>query len=91
VVSTVPGVLEVAVVGQPHDMLDEVPVAFVEAPGIDSDSAQEDLAQKIIAHCAEQLADFKVPREVFVVDQIPRVTLGKLNKKLLRQQLRGDV
>ncbi|MBT4522175.1 MAG: AMP-binding protein [Halieaceae bacterium] len=88
VVSTVPGVLEVAVVGKPDEMLDEVPVAFVEAPGAVDDAARELLGKQVIAHCIEQLADFKVPREVFVVQQIPRVTLGKLNKKLLRQQLR---
>ncbi len=88
VVATVPGVLEVAVVGRPDDMLDEVPVAFVEAPGVTEDSAVTELATRIISRCKDQLADFKVPREVFVVDQIPRVTLGKLNKKLLRQRLR---
>jgi len=88
VVSTVPGVLEVAVVGRPDDMLDEVPVAYVEAPGCDSTEAREALASRIIDHCREQLADFKVPRAVFVVAQIPRVTLGKLDKKTLRKGLR---
>jgi crotonobetaine/carnitine-CoA ligase len=90
VVSTVPGVLEVAVVGKPDDMLDEVPVAFVEAPGVETDAARSALAEQIIDLCSQQLADFKVPREVFVLTQIPRVTLGKLDKKTLRRQLRGN-
>ena len=88
VVSAVPGVLEVAVVGKPDDMLDEVPVAFVESPGADTPEAIAVLVERIIEQCREQLADFKVPREVFVVEQIPRVTLGKLDKKTLRQRLR---
>ena len=88
VVSAVPGVLEVAVVGKPDDMLDEVPVAFVESPGASTPEAMAALAERIIKQCREQLADFKVPREVFVVEQIPRVTLGKLDKKTLRQRLR---
>jgi crotonobetaine/carnitine-CoA ligase len=90
VVATVPGVLEVAVVGRPHEMLDEVPVAFVEAPGVASEEARADLADRVIEHCTGQLADFKVPREVHVVEQIPRVTLGKLDKKTLRKRLRGE-
>lgn len=90
VVSTVPGVLEVAVVGKPDDMLDEVPVVYIEAPGATDEASREQLSAQVIAHCSEQLADFKVPREVLVVNQIPRVTLGKLNKKLLRAQLRGE-
>jgi crotonobetaine/carnitine-CoA ligase len=88
VVAAVPGVLEVAVVGKPDPMLDEVPVAYIEAPGATDEPARRALAAQVIAQCREQLADFKVPREVFVVEQIPRVTLGKLNKKLLRQSLR---
>lgn len=87
VVASVPGILEVAVVGKPDDMLDEVPVAFIEAPGVTGTEAQVALSAQVIEHCRQQLADFKVPREVFVLEQIPRVTLGKLNKKLLRQQL----
>ena len=88
VVAAVPGVLEVAVVGKPDDMLDEVPVAFVEAPGICGPEAQAEFSAQVMDYCRQQLADFKVPREVFVVSQIPRVTLGKLDKKTLRKGLR---
>jgi crotonobetaine/carnitine-CoA ligase len=90
VVAAVPGVLEVAVVGKPDEMLDEVPVAFVEAPGAATEQARAELATLIIDHSRRQLADFKVPREVFVVEQIPRVTLGKLDKKTLRRRLREE-
>ena len=77
-------VSEVAVVAQRHHMLDEVPVAFViPAP----DVSPEDLGERIIAHCREQLADFKVVREVHVVDELPRSTLEKIAKAELRARL----
>ena len=83
VIKTVPGVADVAVVAKPDAMLDEVPVAFVEmavqVPAVEAE---------IMRVCAEKLADFKVPREVRVVQSLPRVTLGKLDKKMLREQLR---
>lgn len=77
------GVTEVAVVSAPDPMLEEIPVAFV-IPVMPI----PDLAEKIIAHCRAQLADFKVPRQVFVVDDLPRVTLDKIDKKTLRKRLR---
>jgi crotonobetaine/carnitine-CoA ligase len=76
-------VSECAVVGKPHPMLDEVPVAFV----IASQGVGEDLAARIIDACAADLADFKVPREVFVVDELPRSTLEKIAKNELRKRL----
>lgn len=79
VVQTVTGLREVAVVGAPHEALDEVPVVFV----VDSD-AEDDLAERIIAECSAQLADFKVPREVHFVSQLPRSTISKVNKVELR-------
>ena len=78
-------VSESAVVGQPHSMLDEVPVAFV-IP-VDPDADRGDLAERIVAVCAEQLADFKVPRDVHVVDELPRSTLEKIAKNELRARL----
>jgi crotonobetaine/carnitine-CoA ligase len=83
VIAMVPGVSEVAVVGGPHPMLDEVPVAFVIAlPG----HALE--VESIVGACREQLADFKVPHEVRLVDEMPRSTLNKIAKAELRSQLR---
>lgn len=81
---TVPGIDDIAVVGQTHDMLDMVPVAFV----IKGDGAEPDddaFGKAIIDACAENLADFKVPRAVYVVDEFPRATLDKVAKNKLRE------
>jgi carnitine-CoA ligase len=87
VVACVPGVHETAVVAQRHPMLDEVPVAFVlAAPGLDP-AARTELACTVISHCKAALADFKVPRQVFIVDELPRATLEKINKAELRKRL----
>jgi crotonobetaine/carnitine-CoA ligase len=82
VVTTVPGVAQVAVVGKHHDFLDQVVVAFVvTAPGTDEAALEAD----VIAACRERLADFKVPRAVYAVDQFPLGTLDKVLKNKLRE------
>ncbi len=86
VISAVAGVSEVAVVGGPHRMLDEVPVAFVIAVG-----ERPTLAEDILTACKEQLADFKVPREIRIVAEMPRSTLNKIAKAELRNELKADV
>lgn len=80
VVQSVPGIAEVAVVGRPDRMLDEVPVVFVRAP----EEGFAELAEAISAACEAQLADFKRPREVIRVDDFPRSTIDKISKKELR-------
>ena len=60
VVPTVPGVLEVAVVGRPDEMLDEVPVAFVEAPGADyARKPGRSLLTQIIEQCRRATGGFQ--------------------------------
>ena len=87
VIALVPGVYECAIVAQKHRMLDEVPVAFViAAPAVDA-AERAALSGRIIAECRAKLADFKVPRAVFVVDDIPRSTLEKIHKAELRKRL----
>lgn len=82
-IATVPGVGQVAVVGKQHDFLDQVVVAFViTAPGApDGPTLEAD----VIAACKESLADFKVPRAVYYVDEFPTGTLDKLLKNKLRE------
>ncbi|MGB8650697.1 MAG: AMP-binding protein [Mycobacteriales bacterium] len=80
---TVPGVADVAVVGKKHEWLDAVVVAYVvKAPGAPDDSTFE---KQVIEACAAALADFKVPRAVYVVDDFPRATLEKVAKNVLRE------
>jgi crotonobetaine/carnitine-CoA ligase len=43
-----------------------------------------------MAHCRKSLADFKVPREIRIVDALPRSTLEKIAKAELRRQLEAD-
>jgi crotonobetaine/carnitine-CoA ligase len=79
----VPGIADIAVVGRSHPMLDTVAVAFViKAPSCADDDAT--LERKIIDVCKQNLADFKVPRAVYVVDDFPRATLDKVAKNKLR-------
>lgn len=89
VISALPGVREVAIVGKPHPMLDEVPVAFVRlwTPAAD---APPDFADAAIAACRSQLAAFKAPHEVRLVDDFPRATLGKIAKAELRKALSAE-
>jgi fatty-acyl-CoA synthase len=74
-----PAVLEVAVVGRPDDRWGEVPVAFVVLrPGASADAVE------LIAHCAGQLAKFKVPKDVSFLEALPRNPSGKVLKRELR-------
>ncbi|GLY38887.1 fatty-acyl-CoA synthase [Amycolatopsis sp. NBRC 101858] len=74
-----PDVVEAAVVGLPHERWGEVPQAFVvrrEGSGLD--------AEKLVAHCRERLAKFKVPADIRFVDELPRTPSGKVLKRTLR-------
>jgi malonyl-CoA/methylmalonyl-CoA synthetase len=78
-----PGVLESAVVGVPHPDLGEGVVAVVTAKkGAALDTAA------LLAGIAGKLARFKQPRHVAVLDELPRNTMGKVQKNVLRQQFR---
>jgi fatty-acyl-CoA synthase len=72
-----PAVADAAVVGVPDERWGEVCVAFVvlEAPVSD-----EDLRR----HCVERLARFKVPKAFHVVDELPRNSMGKIQKSELK-------
>jgi malonyl-CoA/methylmalonyl-CoA synthetase len=76
-----PGVLESALVGVPHPDFGEVGVVVVTA------KASVTLEpEKLIAALKSKLANFKIPKKCFVVDELPRNTMGKVQKNLLREQ-----
>jgi crotonobetaine/carnitine-CoA ligase len=84
VIAVVPGVREAAVVAKKHPMLDEVPVVFI-IPQAGVERAPPDLHDNVMAACRGALADFKVPREIRFVDEMPRSTLEKVAKAELRK------
>jgi malonyl-CoA/methylmalonyl-CoA synthetase len=80
-INDMPGVAESAVIGVPHPDFGEVGVAIVIAkPGATVDGEQ------IIARLKAQLANFKIPKRCFIVGELPRNTMGKVQKNVLREQ-----
>ncbi|MEU6912433.1 SDR family NAD(P)-dependent oxidoreductase [Streptomyces olindensis] len=67
-----PGVSDAVVVGEPHDVLGEVPVAFV-VPGPDGMDAG-----RVLAACRTLLADYKVPARIREIAAVPRTASGKI-------------
>ncbi len=69
-----------AVVGKSDPVRGEVPVAFVEV-----DRAVDGAA--LLAAVRERLASFKVPKEIHVLESLPRNAMGKIDKPALRRLL----
>ena len=67
-------------------MLEEVPFVFL-IPHGGVAGAAPDLHDRVMAACGAGLADFKVPREIRLVDDMPRSTLEKVAKAELRKMV----
>jgi acyl-CoA synthetase (AMP-forming)/AMP-acid ligase II len=78
-----PSVVSVAVVGAPDQKWGERVVAFVVPhPGRPVDVSE------LVSHCRGLIAGYKVPKEIHLTDTLPLTATGKVQKALLRQQLR---
>lgn len=80
VIDEMAGVSESAVIGVAHADFGEAVVAVIIADGMAPAAAE------IIAHCKTQLANFKVPKQVYFIDSLPRNAMGKIQKNLLRRR-----
>ncbi len=79
------GVAESAVIGVPHPDFGEAVVAVVvQKPGAALD------ASAVIADLKQRIANFKVPKRIVFVDDLPRNTMGKVQKKVLRERYSLD-
>jgi len=74
----IPELLEAAVIGVPHEVYGEAPKAFAVLK-----EGQMITEEEIIAYCATQLARYKVPLEVELMDELPRNASGKVLKHTL--------
>jgi len=83
-IDAMPGVVESAVIGVPHaDFGEGVTAVVVCHPGTGVDEAA------VLRGLEGRLAKFKMPKRVFVVDELPRNTMGKVQKNILRDNYKN--
>ena len=82
--NAMPGVQESAVVGVPHPDFGEAVIAVV----VPQSGSELEPAQ-LIAAMKKTIANFKVPKAVFLAAELPRNAMSKVQKKLLRDQHQG--
>lgn len=77
-----PVVKEVAAIGVPHALRGEVPQAYVVLKE-DAATSEKELRQ----YCAEHLSKFKIPHKIEFIEALPRNSVGKVLRRLLRERL----
>jgi malonyl-CoA/methylmalonyl-CoA synthetase len=75
-------VLESAVVGVPHPDFGEAVTAVI----VPSHDVKAPTETEVIGLLKSRLANFKVPKRVYVVEELPRNAMGKVQKNVLRQR-----
>ncbi|MCC7275243.1 MAG: acyl--CoA ligase [Alphaproteobacteria bacterium] len=82
VLSTLPEIVEVAAIPVPDDMRgEEVKVCLALRPGL---SAADLPPERVLDHCRERLARFKLPRYIAYLPELPKTPSGKIAKQALR-------
>jgi malonyl-CoA/methylmalonyl-CoA synthetase len=78
-----PGIAESAVIGAPHPDLGEAVVAVVKVSRADLPETE------ILGVLGHSLARFKIPKRIFIVEELPRNAMGKVQKSELRKRYAG--
>ena len=85
--SSHPGIAEVVVVGAPHQLWGETGCAFV----VPRNSSDELGGEEIIAFARQHLAGYKVPRNIFIMTDLPRLGSGKPDRRELAARAAASV
>ena len=80
VIDDMAGIAESAVIGVADSDFGEAVVAVIVPTG------NAPTAVEVIAHCRTQLANFRVPKRVHLIDELPRNSMGKVQKNVLRDR-----
>ena len=80
---THPAVAEAVAFAVPHS-------THGEEPGVAVVLNQEVDEKQLAAHCREYLADFKCPRKIYIVDQLPKTATGKIQRRIVAASILGE-
>ncbi|KXB05850.1 hypothetical protein AKJ52_02945, partial [candidate division MSBL1 archaeon SCGC-AAA382C18] len=90
-VSKLDEVVEVAVVGEPHEVKGELPAVFVMIKeGIDVEAEREELEKKIVNIVRENVGPVATPGEIYFVSDVPRTESGKVIRRFLKALVRDE-
>ena len=79
-IASCPGVLEVGVIGMPDEKSTEKVVAYV----VKKDQALS--SEQIINHCKNSLTNYKIPKEVYFTDELPKTNVGKILRRKIKEK-----
>ena len=77
VLTSHPDIMEAAVVGQPDDKTGERVCAFITV-------ANDISIDKVTAYCKQHLTNYKIPKSITVLEELPKSTVGKILRRELR-------
>ncbi|MDR3555271.1 MAG: long-chain fatty acid--CoA ligase [Syntrophobacteraceae bacterium] len=82
IIAGIPGVVQVAVIGEPDPKWGETPIAYIVA------QAGSSLDEKgVLEYCQAKIARYKIPKKARFIDSLPFTPTGKVQKRILRERL----
>ena len=79
-----PKVVEAAVIGVPSKVRDEAVRAYIVV-----EKGQELTKAEILEYCRDRLSKFKIPKQIHFVEALPKSAMGKVLKRVLKDELEG--
>ena len=79
VIKEIPEISDVAVIGVPHELFGQLPVAFVV-------TNNKITSTQIINHCGKKLERYKIPNKILFLDIIPKTDSGKIKRNILKSK-----
>ena len=79
VIKEIPEILDAAVIGIPHDLFGQLPIAFIV-------TNNEITSTQIINYCGKKLERYKIPSKILFLDVIPKTDSGKIKRNALKSK-----
>ncbi len=82
-----PDITECAVIGVPDEIKGEVPLAFVAYKG---QKPADQVKEEVIGHIKQEIGPIAMPKEIYLVEDLPKTRSGKIMRRILRKLFSGE-